>query len=112
LKKHAPNVRRPPAAAQAGNHSDEVLNFGAGQEPVGHRPGGDLGAGGEPELVQHPLTVVLATWFRRFIGVAELLGAIALIGPTAARFLPWGGPVNPMFYVAPPSTVISALSVR
>ncbi|HLZ95793.1 MAG TPA: DoxX family protein [Candidatus Dormibacteraeota bacterium] len=35
----------------------------------------------------------IPTWFRRFIGVAELLGAIALIGPAAARFLPWLTPL-------------------
>lgn len=31
--------------------------------------------------------------FRRFIGVAELLGAIGLVGPAATRILPWLTPV-------------------
>ena len=32
-------------------------------------------------------------WFRRFIGIAELLGAIGLVGPAATRILPWLTPV-------------------
>jgi len=32
-------------------------------------------------------------WFRRFIGIAELVGAIGLVGPAATRILPWLTPV-------------------
>jgi len=31
--------------------------------------------------------------FRRFIGVAELFGAIGLVGPAATRILPWLTPL-------------------
>jgi len=32
-------------------------------------------------------------WFRRFIGIAELFGAIGLVGPAASRILPWLTPL-------------------
>ena len=32
-------------------------------------------------------------WFRRFIGIAELFGAIGLVGPAATGILPWLTPL-------------------